>query len=68
VCPLADEDLVEIRSYRPVGAGDTDPTFSPNFANRSATLVVACAAVLLGTIYPLVIDALNLGKLSVGPQ
>jgi cytochrome c-type biogenesis protein CcmF len=31
-------------------------------------LVVACAAVLLGTIYPLVIDALNLGKLSVGPQ
>jgi cytochrome c-type biogenesis protein CcmF len=30
-------------------------------------LVVATAAVLLGTIYPLVIDALNLGKLSVGP-
>jgi cytochrome c-type biogenesis protein CcmF len=29
-------------------------------------LVVATGAVLLGTIYPLVIDALNLGKLSVG--
>jgi len=35
---------------------------------NSVVLVVACAAVLLGTIYPLVIDALNLGKLSVGPQ
>jgi cytochrome c-type biogenesis protein CcmF len=30
-------------------------------------LVVACASVLLGTLYPLVIDALNLGKISVGP-
>ncbi|HEX4872342.1 MAG TPA: heme lyase CcmF/NrfE family subunit, partial [Nevskiaceae bacterium] len=30
-------------------------------------LVVAAAAVLLGTLYPLVIDALGLGKLSVGP-
>ncbi len=30
-------------------------------------LVVATAAVLLGTLYPLVIDALGLGKLSVGP-
>lgn len=33
---------------------------------NSVLLVVACSAVLLGTIYPLVIDALNLGKLSVG--
>ena len=30
-------------------------------------LVVACASVLLGTLYPLLIDALNLGKISVGP-
>jgi cytochrome c-type biogenesis protein CcmF len=30
-------------------------------------LVVATGAVLLGTLYPLIIDALNLGKLSVGP-
>jgi cytochrome c-type biogenesis protein CcmF len=30
-------------------------------------LVVAAAAVFLGTLYPLVVDALNLGKLSVGP-
>ena len=30
-------------------------------------LVVACASVLLGTLYPLLIDALNMGKISVGP-
>jgi cytochrome c-type biogenesis protein CcmF len=30
-------------------------------------LVVAAGAVLLGTLYPLVLDALDLGKLSVGP-
>lgn len=30
-------------------------------------LVVAAATILLGTLYPLVIDALNLGKISVGP-
>ncbi len=30
-------------------------------------LVVACGAVFLGTLYPLLIDALNLGKISVGP-
>lgn len=31
-------------------------------------LVVACAAVLLGTLYPLFIDALGMGKMSVGSQ
>jgi cytochrome c-type biogenesis protein CcmF len=30
-------------------------------------LAVACAAVLLGTLYPLFLDALGLGKISVGP-
>jgi cytochrome c-type biogenesis protein CcmF len=34
---------------------------------NNVLLVVAAASVLLGTIYPMVIDALNLGKLSVGP-
>jgi cytochrome c-type biogenesis protein CcmF len=34
---------------------------------NSVLLVVAMAAVLLGTLYPLIIDALKLGKLSVGP-
>src|SRR5690606_5925808 len=30
-------------------------------------LVVATAAVMLGTLYPLVLDTLGLGKISVGP-
>ena len=30
-------------------------------------LVASAASVLLGTLYPLLIDALNLGKISVGP-
>ena len=30
-------------------------------------LVTACAMVLLGTLYPLLADALDLGKISVGP-
>jgi cytochrome c-type biogenesis protein CcmF len=33
---------------------------------NSVLLVVTTAAVLLGTIYPLIVDALKLGKLSVG--
>jgi cytochrome c-type biogenesis protein CcmF len=35
--------------------------------SNNVLLAVAAASVLLGTIYPLVIDALSLGKLSVGP-
>ncbi|MBL8337261.1 MAG: heme lyase CcmF/NrfE family subunit [Rhodoferax sp.] len=34
---------------------------------NNVLLVVAASAVLLGTLYPLVIDALGMGKLSVGP-
>jgi len=34
---------------------------------NNVLLVVAAATVLLGTLYPLIIDALNLGKISVGP-
>ncbi len=34
---------------------------------NNVLLVVAAAAVLLGTIYPLVLDAMGVGKLSVGP-
>lgn len=33
---------------------------------NNVLLLVACAAVLLGTLYPLLIDALGMGKLSVG--
>ena len=34
---------------------------------NNALLVVTAASILLGTLYPLLIDALGLGKLSVGP-
>jgi cytochrome c-type biogenesis protein CcmF len=34
---------------------------------NNVLLLVAAAAVLLGTLYPLLIDALGMGKLSVGP-
>jgi len=34
---------------------------------NNVLLVIAMASVLLGTLYPLVIDALGLGKISVGP-
>src|SRR5476651_2261974 len=34
---------------------------------NNALLLVAAAAVLLGTLYPLVLDAFGLGKISVGP-
>ena len=34
---------------------------------NNVLLVVAAAAVLLGTLYPLLLDALGMGKISVGP-
>ena len=34
---------------------------------NNVLLVVAAGAVLLGTLYPLLLDALDLGKISVGP-
>ncbi len=34
---------------------------------NNVLLVVACGAVLLGTLYPLALDAMGLGKISVGP-
>src|SRR5258708_2488634 len=35
--------------------------------SNNVLLTVAAGSVLLGTLYPLIVDALNLGKLSVGP-
>ena len=35
---------------------------------NNVLLVVVAGAVFLGTLYPLVLDALGLGKISVGPQ
>ena len=34
---------------------------------NNVLLIVACGAVFLGTLYPLALDALGLGKISVGP-
>ncbi|MEO7116355.1 MAG: heme lyase CcmF/NrfE family subunit, partial [Caldimonas sp.] len=34
---------------------------------NNVLLLVACGAVLLGTLYPLALDAMGLGKISVGP-
>lgn len=34
---------------------------------NNVLLVVAMAAVMLGTLYPLILDALGMGKISVGP-
>ena len=52
-----------------VGLGGSFATISREsmLLANNVLLVVAAAAVLLGTLYPLVIDALGLGKLSVGP-
>jgi cytochrome c-type biogenesis protein CcmF len=53
-------------------AGDEAKPFAP--ASRETLLMLnnllltaACAMVLLGTLYPLFADALDLGKISVGP-
>tara|TARA_R110000868_G_scaffold144960_5_gene364569 strand:- start:4177 stop:6165 length:1989 start_codon:yes stop_codon:yes gene_type:complete len=35
--------------------------------SNNVLLVVAAATILLGTLYPLIIDALGMGKISVGP-
>lgn len=52
-----------------VGAGGGFETVSREsmLLANNVLLIVACASVMLGTLYPLVIDALGLGKLSVGP-
>ncbi|MCG5541560.1 MULTISPECIES: heme lyase CcmF/NrfE family subunit [unclassified Halorhodospira] len=34
---------------------------------NNVLLVVACAAIAIGTLYPLALDAFDLGKISVGP-
>ena len=56
-------------------APDTESNAKPFTAGSRETLLLlnnllltcACAMVLLGTLYPLLADALELGKISVGP-
>ena len=50
-----------------LGAGFQAVSRESMLLANNVLLVVAAAAVLLGTLYPLVIDALGMGKLSVGP-
>ena len=52
-----------------VGAGGGFATVSREsmLLGNNILLVIAMASVLLGTLYPLLIDALGLGKISVGP-
>ncbi|OSZ67701.1 heme lyase CcmF/NrfE family subunit [Hydrogenophaga sp. IBVHS2] len=52
-----------------IGAGDRfEPVSRESFLLANNVLLLsAAAAVLLGTLYPLIIDALGQGKLSVGP-
>jgi cytochrome c-type biogenesis protein CcmF len=52
-----------------VGLGQRFALFSKEsmLLVNNMLLVVACGAVLLGTLYPLFLDALGLGKISVGP-
>jgi cytochrome c-type biogenesis protein CcmF len=50
----------------------TDTPFEPvsregALLANNAFLVAAAAAVMLGTLYPMLLDALHLGKISVGP-
>ncbi len=54
------------RASRP-GSGFEPVSREAMLLANNVLLLVACAAVLLGTLYPLVIDAIGGGKLSVGP-
>ncbi|RYF40109.1 MAG: heme lyase CcmF/NrfE family subunit [Comamonadaceae bacterium] len=56
------------RAPRVGGGGSFEPVSRESMLlANNVLLLVAAAAVLLGTLYPLVIDALGMGKLSVGP-
>ncbi|HTO50916.1 MAG TPA: heme lyase CcmF/NrfE family subunit [Burkholderiales bacterium] len=60
--------LFALRAPRAATGGDFAPVSRETLLlSNNVLLVVAAASVLLGTLYPLAIDALGLGKLSVGP-
>src|SRR5690242_1803274 len=52
-----------------VGLGSKFDVFSREslLLSNNVLLTVAAGSVLLGTLYPLIVDALGMGKLSVGP-
>jgi cytochrome c-type biogenesis protein CcmF len=49
------------------GAGFAPVSRESLLLANNVLLIVACASVLLGTLYPLFLDALGMGKISVGP-
>ena len=49
------------------GAGFSPVSRESLLLANNVLLLVATASVLLGTLYPLILDALNAGKISVGP-
>ena len=56
------------RAARLAGGGDFEPCSRETFLLANNVLLVATSGtVLLGTLYPLLIDALGQGKISVGP-
>ena len=56
------------RAARLAGGGDFDVCSRETFLLANNVLLVATSAtVLLGTLYPLLMDALDAGKISVGP-
>jgi len=60
--------LYALRGPRTLGDGRFEWTSRETMLlGNNVILVVSMATILLGTLYPLIIDALGMGKLSVGP-
>lgn len=60
--------LYTIRAPLLIDRGDFEPISREGFLlANNVVLVVSAAAVLIGTLYPLAMDAFGLGKISVGP-
>lgn len=60
--------LFALRANRLIGTGGYSlVSRESGILLNNVLLVVACLTVLLGTLYPLVLSALDMGKISVGP-
>ena len=60
--------LFAMRAPKVAGGGRFEPISRETMLLANNVLLIAAAgSVLLGTLYPLFLDALNLGKISVGP-
>ena len=60
--------LYATRAHRVAAGGDFEPVSRESMLlANNVLLLVAAGSVLLGTLYPLFLDALALGKISVGP-